>query len=105
MSLKDVLIKDSHIFFLDPCNTVECSFYSTCVLTSADTATCRCTSPSSVNTPSLRDRYTLCGSDGRLYVNKEEMEYESCRQQKEITVQEFKNCGKYSLFLVNNSCV
>lgn len=78
--------------YLDPCNTVQCSFYSTCVLTSFDTATCRCT-PSSSLIPSTLQR-TLCGSDGKLYVSKEEMQYESCRKQKQITVQEYKNCGK-----------
>ena len=82
-------------FFLDPCNSAQCSFYSSCIRSSADTATCRCIPPTPVVSTNLR--YTLCGSNGRFYNSKEEMQFESCKQQKEITVQEYNGCGKNSV--------
>lgn len=38
--------------------------------------------------------HKLCGSDGKVYGSKEEMEYESCRKQENIDIQEYEKCGK-----------
>ena len=86
-----MFVSDRNPFCLirsDPCNILECKFYSMCVLVSTNAAACRCDVPS----PSL-PRQQVCGSDGQLYKNREEMQYESCRLQKKIVAQEYKNCG------------
>ena len=78
----------------DPCADKACLFGSRCVA-SADGlhATCEC--PASC--PSYgdsEDSQPVCGSDGKYYRNKCELDREACRLRKNITARFFGKCGK-----------
>ncbi|XP_046851485.1 collagen alpha-3(VI) chain-like [Xenia sp. Carnegie-2017] len=74
----------------DPCNNIECSFYATCALTSSNIAMCQCNL--SLSNSFSKFSHKLCGSDGKVYGSKEEMNYESCRKQEKIDIQEYEKC-------------
>ena len=78
----------------DPCKDKECSFGAQCV-PSIDGLTARC------QCPDRCDRYgdslgskSVCGSDGKDYVNQCEMRRAACREMKDVRVKYFGKCGK-----------
>ncbi|XP_067659548.1 agrin-like isoform X2 [Haliotis asinina] len=75
--------------FMEKCDETTCRFGGVCTAAWDGFFTCEC----NFNCEALRS--PVCGSDGKSYPNRCQMEYESCQQQKEILIQDSDNCDDF----------
>ncbi|XP_055958196.1 agrin [Patella vulgata] len=76
----------SGVGFVSTCDEKTCGFGGSCVQDEDGSSICYCKD----NCDAVRSQ--VCGSDGKSYGNECQLKYESCRQQKEITVASSDNC-------------
>jgi len=79
----------------NPCAEKACLYGSRCVVTpDGRYATCECP----VSCPSYGDSddsVPVCGSDGRYYRNRCELDRQACRLARNLTVRHVGKCGKF----------
>jgi hypothetical protein len=81
----------------DPCADKACLFGSRCVASvDGHYATCECPE-SCPNYGDSDDSQPVCGSDGRYYKNRCELDRQACRMGKNITVKYIGKCGKNNI--------
>ena len=80
--------------FLGVCSTMNCQEYEICKNIDGE-AVCEC--PTLDSCP--RDVKTVCGSDGKSYLNKCRMKLEACKKRRPIVARHDGICSK---FLVQN---
>jgi Kazal-type serine protease inhibitor domain len=81
----------------DPCRTKTCQFGARCVTTDGRYANCECPTfcpSSSGRDGDSEDSQAVCGSDGKLYRNRCELDREACRWMRNITVKYHGKCGE-----------
>jgi len=85
----------------DPCADKACLFGSRCVAsTDGHYATCECPE-SCPNYGDSDDSQPVCGSDGRYYKNRCELDRQACHMGRNITVKYIGKCGKNNSLHLN----
>ena len=74
-----------------PCSTVHCQRYAECVSTDNATGVCVCPHECPYQ------RSSVCGSDGKTYINDCHLRVSSCRRKANVSVRYAGECNKWRL--------